>query len=300
MGSAEKFCLRWNDFETNISSAFKQIREDKDFFDVTLACDDDQLEAHKVILSACSPFFRTILKRNRHDHPLLYLKGIKYTDLVAILNFMYHGEVNVAQEDLNSFLAIAEDLKIKGLTQNNSTEQETNETKKDQEREASPPPNPRIRKPPDLSETSTPQKKIKINQPTRPVQTKQEVVHYDEDYIQDVTPVKYEPGTVINDPVLTQSAIQHNYNQTTSNHNYDQTNSNQIVDTNLDNSMFDDSYTDYGTYDEGGDANYNDAVVATNPDENKGSYFVKNILYGALIRFWWLNLVIFNSLPLLV
>jgi hypothetical protein len=118
MGSAEKFCLRWNDFESNISSAFRELREDKDFFDVTLACEDsDQIQAHKVILSACSPFFRTVLRRNRHDHPLLYLKGVKYLDLVAVLNFMYHGEVNVAQEELNSFLAVAEDLRVKGLTQ---------------------------------------------------------------------------------------------------------------------------------------------------------------------------------------
>ena len=116
----EKFCLRWNDFEANISSAFRELREDKDFFDVTLACDDEQLQAHKVILSACSPFFRTVLRRNRHEHPLLYLKGVKYADLVSVLNFMYHGEVNVAQEELNSFLAIAEELKVKGLTQNNS------------------------------------------------------------------------------------------------------------------------------------------------------------------------------------
>jgi len=116
----EKFCLRWNDFESNISSAFRELREDKDFFDVTLACEDEQLQAHKVILSACSPFFRTVLRRNRHEHPLLYLKGVKYADLVSVLNFMYHGEVNVAQEELNSFLAIAEELKVKGLTQNNS------------------------------------------------------------------------------------------------------------------------------------------------------------------------------------
>jgi len=120
MGSSEKFCLRWNDFESNISGAFRELREDKDFFDVTLACDEDQLQAHKVILSACSPFFRTVLRRNRHEHPLLYLKGVKYVDLVAVLNFMYHGEVNVAQEELNSFLAVAEELKVKGLTQNNS------------------------------------------------------------------------------------------------------------------------------------------------------------------------------------
>ena len=122
MGSSEKFCLRWNDFESNISKAFREIREDKDFFDVTLACDDDdQISAHKVILSACSPFFRGVLKRNRHDHPLLYLKGVKYTDLAAVLNFMYHGEVNVAQEDLNTFLSVAEDLKVKGLTQSDSS-----------------------------------------------------------------------------------------------------------------------------------------------------------------------------------
>ena len=117
MGS-EKFCLRWNDFETNISSAFRDLREDKDFFDVTLACDDEQIQAHKVILSACSPFFHKILHKNPHPHPLLYLKGVKYIDIQAVLNFMYHGEVNVAQEELNTFLAVAEDLRVKGLTQN--------------------------------------------------------------------------------------------------------------------------------------------------------------------------------------
>ena len=125
MGSTEKFCLCWNDFESNISTAFQELREDKDFFDVTLACDDDQIQGHKVILSACSPFFRSILRRNRHEHPLLYLKGVKYADLVSVLNFMYHGEVNVAQEELNSFLAVAEDLKIKGLTQNDSESKKT-------------------------------------------------------------------------------------------------------------------------------------------------------------------------------
>lgn len=115
--ASDKFCLRWNDFESNISVAFRELREDKDFFDVTLACDDDQIQAHKVILAACSPFFRAVLRKNPHAHPLLYLRGVKYTDLLAVLNFMYHGEVNVAQEDLNSFLAVAEDMKVKGLTQ---------------------------------------------------------------------------------------------------------------------------------------------------------------------------------------
>jgi len=115
--SKEKFCLKWNDFESNISEAFRELREDKDFFDVTLACDDDQIQAHKVILSACSPFFRKVLRRNKHEHPLLYLKGVKYVDLVSVLSFMYHGEVDISQDDLNTFLAVAQDLKVKGLTE---------------------------------------------------------------------------------------------------------------------------------------------------------------------------------------
>merc|ERR1719369_945139 len=76
-----------------------------------------------MILSACSPFFQNILRRNPHSHPLLYMKGVKYSDLQAVLNFMYHGEVSVAQEDLNSFLSVAEDLRVKGLTQNENPAQ---------------------------------------------------------------------------------------------------------------------------------------------------------------------------------
>ena len=120
MATAEKFCLRWNDFESNISVAFRELREEKDFFDVTLACEDSQVQAHKVILSACSPFFRSVLRKNPHAHPLLYLKGVKYQELLSVLNFMYMGEVNVAQEELNSFLAVAEELRVKGLTQGES------------------------------------------------------------------------------------------------------------------------------------------------------------------------------------
>ena len=120
--SSEKFCLKWNDFESNISSAFRDLKADKDFFDVTLACDEDQLSAHKVILSACSPFFKNLLRRNQHPHPLLYLKGISFTGIQSVLNFMYYGEVNIAQEDLNNFLMVAEELQVKGLTQNQRQE----------------------------------------------------------------------------------------------------------------------------------------------------------------------------------
>jgi hypothetical protein len=100
---------KWKWFISNISSAFKELSDDKYLFDVTLACDDEQIQAHNVILSACSPYFRNILRWNHHQHPLLYLKGVKYTDLQSVLNFMYHREINLAQEELNSFLVVAED-----------------------------------------------------------------------------------------------------------------------------------------------------------------------------------------------
>ena len=129
MEGSEKFCLRWNDFETNISQGFRELREEKDFFDVTLACEDNQIQAHRVIISACSSFFKTVLRRNPHQHPLLYLKGVKYRELLSILDFMYFGEVNVAQDELNSFLTVAEDLKVKGLTQNNPDNSSSDERK---------------------------------------------------------------------------------------------------------------------------------------------------------------------------
>ena len=116
MSSSEKFCLKWNDFQENIYQAFQCLREDFDFTDVTLACEDGkQLEAHKVVLAASSPIFQSLLKQNKHSHPLIYMRGIKSEDLLAILDFLYHGEANVYQQNLESFLAIAEDLKLKGL-----------------------------------------------------------------------------------------------------------------------------------------------------------------------------------------
>jgi hypothetical protein len=118
--ATEQFCLRWNDFHSNITSAFSEIRDDDDFMDVTLVCDGDIVQAHKLVLSACSPLFRIMLKKNSHPQPMIFLRGIRYPDMVAILNFMYHGEVNVNQEDLQLFLAAAEELRIKGLSQASS------------------------------------------------------------------------------------------------------------------------------------------------------------------------------------
>jgi len=124
----EQFCLRWNDFERSISNSFRELKEAGDFFDVTLVCEDQQVEAHKVILSACSPFFKTILKKNPHPHPLIYLKDIKFGNLEALLEFMYQGEVKVPQDELGPFLAVAEELRVKGLTQTPQGKRPTSES----------------------------------------------------------------------------------------------------------------------------------------------------------------------------
>ena len=199
---SEKFCLRWNDFETNISEAFRELREEKDFFDVTIACDDNQIQAHKVILSACSPFFRNVLRRNPHQHPLLYLKGVKYKELLSVLNFMYMGEVNVAQEELNSFLAVAEDLKVKGLTQGNpGGKQQEVKTQRQETQQASKP------KPASLP----PPKRPRISQPAASRKNpglaqiyQQEVA---EEEIQEVVPVKHEPQEAAPQPRYVQEEV---------------------------------------------------------------------------------------------
>ena len=187
--AAEKFCLRWNDFESNVSSSLKDIREEKDFFDVTLACDDSQVEAHKVIIAACSPFFRSVLKKNPHQHPLLYLKGVRYKELICVLNFMYQGEVNVAQEELNSFLAVAEDLQVKGLTQGSSSSSD-NKTKSEHKSSISrnvrdqdfpPPKRPRPTPAPSYQQQPAPSAAGAA----------------DDDDIQEVVPVKAEPGSAM-------------------------------------------------------------------------------------------------------
>ena len=99
MVMSEKFCLKWNDFQTNISKSFSKLRNEDDFFDVTLVSDDQkQISAHKVVLSASCGYFKNILKQNKHPNPLLCLEGISSTELKDILDYIYHGEVNVNQE----------------------------------------------------------------------------------------------------------------------------------------------------------------------------------------------------------
>ena len=96
MPNHKKFCLKYNDFQETVSTAFGSLRKDSDFTDVTLACEDGKkIEAHKVILSASSPFIQNLLKRNKHINPLIYMRGLKSDDLVANVDFLYYGEANI-------------------------------------------------------------------------------------------------------------------------------------------------------------------------------------------------------------
>ena len=123
---SEKLCLQWNDFKDNLGTAFASFRGEVDFADVTLVSEDgEQVEAHKVILAASSPFFRNLLKKKKHAHPLIFMRGVKSEELAAIIDFLYNGEANVFQQNLESFLALAEQFQLKGLTGQESDLSET-------------------------------------------------------------------------------------------------------------------------------------------------------------------------------
>eukprot|EP00096_Caligus_rogercresseyi_P003686 TRINITY_DN1709_c0_g1_i5.p1 TRINITY_DN1709_c0_g1~~TRINITY_DN1709_c0_g1_i5.p1 ORF type:complete len:298 (-),score=65.04 TRINITY_DN1709_c0_g1_i5:502-1395(-) len=120
MSSGETLCLRWNEFESSIKQGFSELRSNENFFDVTLACGSDVIRAHRVILSACSSFFRSLLTSIPHSNPYLYLRGIELKHLESILCFMYNGEVRVQHEDLDQFLLVAQELCVNGLVQEDS------------------------------------------------------------------------------------------------------------------------------------------------------------------------------------
>jgi hypothetical protein len=87
------------------------------FVDVTLAVEGLLLRAHKLVLSACSPYFQTVFASHPAKHPIIILKDVRYSDLRALLDFMYKGEVAIDQDRLPGFLRLAESLKIRGLAE---------------------------------------------------------------------------------------------------------------------------------------------------------------------------------------
>ncbi|XP_043227291.1 broad-complex core protein isoforms 1/2/3/4/5-like isoform X3 [Amphibalanus amphitrite] len=116
MAALQKFCLKWNNFQNSVTSVFENLRQDEELVDITLCCEGQKIKAHRMMLSACSPYFRDLLKENPCQHPVFFLKDTSYPDLAAVVEFVYKGEVNVLQSQLGSFLKTAEMLQVKGLS----------------------------------------------------------------------------------------------------------------------------------------------------------------------------------------
>lgn len=113
--SPQQFCLRWNNYQSNLTNVFDQLLQSESFVDVTLACEGHSVKAHKMVLSACSPYFQSLFFDNPCQHPIVILKDIKWPELKAVVEFMYKGEINVSQEQIGPLLKVAESLKIRGL-----------------------------------------------------------------------------------------------------------------------------------------------------------------------------------------
>lgn len=117
MTANQQFSLKWTNYTSHITNAFDSLRSKEDFCDVTLSCEGRKIRAHKVLLSACSTYFKEIFKENPCQHPVIIFKNVKYDDLFAIVVYMYQGEVNIEQDALPSFLQTAEMLTVQGLTE---------------------------------------------------------------------------------------------------------------------------------------------------------------------------------------
>ena len=113
--SDEQLMLKWSDFHNNVEKAFEESRKGQDFFDITLVCEDYEVQAHRLVLSSGSNFFQGVLRKYSHPQPLIYLKGILKCELEAVLEFLYTGKVSIQKNSLEAFLNVAKDLKIKGI-----------------------------------------------------------------------------------------------------------------------------------------------------------------------------------------
>lgn len=113
--SSQQFCLRWNNYQTNLTSVFDKLLQSESFVDVTLTCDGQSIKAHKIVLSACSPYFQALFLDNPCQHPIIIMSDIKWPLLKAVVEFMYKGEINISQDQIGPLLRVAELLKIRGL-----------------------------------------------------------------------------------------------------------------------------------------------------------------------------------------
>lgn len=119
----QQFCLRWNNYGRNLTNVFDQLLQNESFVDVTLACDGHSVKAHKMVLSACSPYFQSLFFDNPCQHPIVIMRDVKWMELKAIVEFMYKGEIKVSQAEIGPLLRVAEMLKIRGLTEVNGEQE---------------------------------------------------------------------------------------------------------------------------------------------------------------------------------
>merc|ERR1712133_205182 len=116
MGSSEKYSLKWKGFTSNILNSFQSIRHEENLSDVTLICGDEFINAHKLVLAASSDFFQNIFRKCQKTNPLIILKSTTaMSQISSLLDFLYNGEVKIDPENLQGFLEVGNELKIKGL-----------------------------------------------------------------------------------------------------------------------------------------------------------------------------------------
>lgn len=118
----QQFMLRCQDFYERISVSIQKLFAAGKFADVTIACDGMTFKAHKMILSACSPYFCKIFQQNPCKHPVIMLQDVDEKIMKNILSFIYYGEVNIDTDALESFLRTAKFLQVEGLAEVESTE----------------------------------------------------------------------------------------------------------------------------------------------------------------------------------
>ena len=115
---SESVSLQWNDFLGNVRQTFRTLKDDEDFTDVTLVCEDgEQIEVHKVVLISSSPFFANLLKTKKHPHPLIFMRGMKSGELKTLMDFLYLGETTLQEEDVENFLELGKEFQLEGLTE---------------------------------------------------------------------------------------------------------------------------------------------------------------------------------------
>jgi hypothetical protein len=114
-GASELYNLRWNSYFSNLINVFTDHQNQESLVDVTLSCEGQFVKAHRLILSACSVYFQKVFETHTTSQMLILLNDVKFKDLQLVIQFMYKGEVKVADSDMPQFLSLGKMLQVKGL-----------------------------------------------------------------------------------------------------------------------------------------------------------------------------------------